>query len=463
MIGWLAPVRDMVWRPSLRARLILILTITFCAALLGAGSFFYWEARGIESGLRERSLQEQARELLDALPKAGSGQAASTALRSVDPIYAHPGAPYGYTLFGSDGRVAANSASRSGREPLPLTQVPTPNDQFGPVFFVGPSRTAALTARVPRNRFLVVSRDDADPKTLAESLVEQDATPLLILAPFVLLTFALIVIVINRTLRPLERASFQASRIGPASSADRIASQGLPSEIVPLVTAFNGALDRLSKAFQFEKDLTAAAAHELRTPIAVLRMRLERARLNEGNAQLDWGAIQRDLAHIERVTAQLLDLARAEQGRTDGRLEEVNLSRIAREAAALVLPLVEDAGRSLEVLASDPVSIARADADSLRDMVRNLTENALVHGKGAITVEVKVDPSRKVATLAVTDEGDGVPDALHAAMFERFRKGRSSTPGAGLGLAIVRNIVDRHGGTVSFVESPGCRIEVSLP
>ena len=443
-------------QPSLRLRLILILFTTFFAGLAAAVLFFYWEAIGTQSGLRERSLQEQARELLDTMtqPSRQAGNLASPLQTSQ--AYAEPGGAYGYTLYGSTGNVQAVSPSRASRGPLPLAQIPPRNQKFGPVFFVGATNTAAMTSRTPDNHFfLVVSRENPDATTLAESLVEQDATPLFVLTPFVLLALALIVLVINNTLRPLQRASSEASKIGPASSVARVTLRGLPSELTPLVTAFNGALDRLSNAYLIEKRLTADAAHELRTPLAVLRMRLETAQLSKG-AALDWGAIERDFAQIDRLTGQLLDLARKEQ--SDGAVDRkthVNLARISREAAALILPLIEQAGRTLDVVAPDTVTLASGIEDDLRDMIRNLIENALYHGEGAIGVTV--ESVGDYAAIRVQDEGRGVPEPIRELVFERFRKGDASIPGAGLGLAIVRHVAGEHGGTAKFlVGSKSC-------
>ena len=452
-------------RQSLRVRLILILFTTFLIGLAAALSFFYWEAIGTQAGLRERSLQEQARELLDTL-HANHWRTGGFTPLPANLAYTDTKGTYGYTLYDSWGNVLAVSPNRVSKGPLPLTQVPSQTDKFGPVFFVGPTRTAAMTTRAPDlSFFLVVSRDDPDPKTLAESLIEQDAAPLIVLSPFVLLTLTLIVAVINRTLRPLQRASSEASRIGPASSIARVTTRGLPSEVIPLVTAFNGALDRLSSAYQFEKRLTADAAHELRTPLAVLRMRLESARLSDG-MPLNWEAVQRDFAQIDRLTTQLLDLARKEHGEADTHQTKVNLARTARESAAMMLPFVESAGRSLEVIAPDAVLIDNGSEDDLRDMLRNLIENALAHGKGSITISVRRvgDRHQGFATITVTDEGSGVPERLRSIMFERFRKGDASKSGAGLGLAIVRQVAERHGGTAEFLGgSTESRIQIRLP
>ena len=385
--------------------------------------------------------------------------------RFLDKAYADPASGYGYTIFDRTGTVQSVSASSIGERPLPLRQIPANGEQFGQVYSAGPSRNAVMTARASDDSyFLVVSRNDPNQTSFAGSLIDQDASPFLMLVPFILATLALIVFVINATLRPLQRASYEASKIGPASTIARVTLRGLPSELTPLVTAFNGALDRLSKAYQFEKRLTADAAHELRTPLAVLRMRLESTRPVD-DSSLDWPAVQRDFAQIDRLIAQLLDLARKEQGETDDRRSPVNLARTAREAAAQILPLVESAGKSLIVVALDPVVVTSGEADDLRDMLRNVIENAHTHGEGAINIAVAKsgEGQHASATIIIADEGRGVPETLRALMFERFRKGDASTSGAGLGLAIVRHVAEAHGGNVGFVDGPASRIQIGLP
>src|SRR3546814_12098573 len=118
----------------------------------------------------------------------------------------------------------------------------------------------------------------------------------------------------------------------------RLTADGLPGEIRPLVDAVNGALDRLAEAYAAERRLTADAAHELRTPLAVLSLRLQRARLDDA---IDWPAIEREMARMERLVGQLLELASKEGiRRTDpGDRQALNLSRIVREAPAAGLPL----------------------------------------------------------------------------------------------------------------------------
>jgi two-component system, OmpR family, sensor histidine kinase TctE len=144
--------------------------------------------------------------------------------------------------------------------------------------------------------------------------------------------------------------------------------------------------------------------------------------------------------------------------------QTINLARVVREAAAMVLPIAEEVSRSVIIEAPDAIPL-RGRADDLRDMVRNLLDNALVHGRGTVRVAVRQERSDRGQHVAieVTDEGTGVPDALKEAMFERFRRGTQTSPGAGLGLAIVRQVARAHGGNVSFLPEPGCHVKVVLP
>lgn len=296
-------------------------------------------------------------------------------------------------------------------------------------------------------------------------LLQEPYQDISVLLPFGLGAVALIWLVSGWSLRHLAVASREAAVVGPANPGARISTRKLPGEVRPLVDAVNGALDRLAEAYAAEQRFVADAAHELRTPLAVLSLRLQRAKLD---GDLDWRAIERDLAQVNCLAGQLLDLARKEHARQAGAAAgqpAANLSRLAREAAAAVVPLVEETGRALDVElpASLPV---RGRPDDLRDMVRNLLDNALVHGQGTIRLAGQVGVARdgrQEAWITVSDEGPGVPAGLSEAVFERFRKGDPESTGHGLGLAIVREIARGHGGTVEFLPGPGCRVWVMLP
>jgi len=260
----------------------------------------------------------------------------------------------------------------------------------------------------------------------------QDLSTLL---PSGLVALWLVWVVSGWSLRPLARASQEAAAVGPGDPELRISSRTLPSEVLPLVVAVNGALDRLAQACATER--------------------------------LDWQAMEHDLAHMTRLVAQLLDLARKEQAGGPGgsgagsTAAAVSLSRVAREAAAEILPMAEERGRGIEVELAGTLMV-HGRADDLRDMVRTLLENAVVHGAGAIRLGGWAWTGGAVV-LGVADQGAGVPPALRAIVFDRFCKAPGSGPGTGLGLAIVREVVRAHGGSVGFQAGAACEVRVVLP
>ena len=286
-----------------------------------------------------------------------------------------------------------------------------------------------------------------------------------VLLPFSLGAVGLIWLVSGWSLRHLASASREAAAVGASNPGARISTRKLPGEIRPLVDAVNGALDRLAEAYAAEQRFVADAAHELRTPLTVLGLRLQRAKLD---GDLDWCAIDRDLAQVNRLAVQLLDLARKEHTRQAGAAAGspiANLSRVAREAAAAIVPIAEQAGRALEVELPPSLPV-RGRPDDLRDMVRNLLDNAVAHGRGVIRLAGQVRMASggvEEAWITVSDDGPGVRAELAEAVFDRFRKGCVESSGHGLGLAIVREVVRGHGGSVAFLPGPSCQVRVVLP
>lgn len=288
---------------------------------------------------------------------------------------------------------------------------------------------------------------------------------ILILAVYSAGAILLIWLVSGWSLRHLASASREAAVVGPGNPGARISTERLPEEIRPLVGAINDALDRLTEAYQAEQRFVADAAHELRTPLAVLSLHLQRAKLG---GTLDWNTIDHDVEQLNRLVGQLLDLARKEHTRQTvvaSARPIVNLSRVAREAAAAVFPLADGAGRKLAVDLPDTLAV-RGNSEDLHDMIRNLLDNALIHGCGQIRLAVGLEAGTgngRLVCITVSDEGAGVPEALGDTVFDRFRKGSPESTGHGLGLAIVREVAHGHDGTVAFEPGKPCQIKVKLP
>src|SRR6478672_5926265 len=420
--------------------------------------FSYGEAYSTLKELRKRTLQGQAQELLAALRfRVDAGVEVALPVEWEN-AYQRPDKSFAYSVYDANRRVVALSPNIT--TPLPLVG-PEESDRLQ---ILGPERLALLAVGAPEGHTVVVARGHPDQEALAESLIDENFEHLFVVVPFILLSLPLLWLISRWSLRPLARASLEAQSIGPADLSTRLSVDGLPDEVRPLVDAINGALDRLAHAYAAERRLTADAAHQLRTPITVLDLRLQRARLG---GRVDWPTIEGEMAQLRRLIDRLMTLARRD---TDASVvdasagpQTINLARIVRESAAMVLPIVEKEDRSLIVEAPDRV-LFRGCADDLRDMVHNLLDNALVHGRGTVRVAVRHERSDhgQEIVVEVVDEGMGIPEALKEAMFERFRRGPMSQ-GAGLGLAIVRQVARGHGGDVAFLSDPGCHVRVVLP
>lgn len=446
---------------SLRLRLLGAMVAVFVLGLVASLLAYRTEVHHITSDLRATTLENQARELLQAMRVRQDGSLEVRAPADWQAVYDNPSRQFVFTVFDAAQRPLAWSANLGS--PLPYIPVDS-RGKLGPVEFIGggPARRAIVAAHGPRGTTVLVGRSGGGRDQLVDSLFEEGSEQLSVIIPFAILALVLIWPITWWSLRPIARASREAALVGPGRPDLRISPNGLPREIQPLVEAVNGALDRLSRAYASERRLTADAAHELRTPLAVLNLRLQRARLT-GNT--DWDAVERELAQMGRLVDQLLDLARKESLAKERRTEElpvVNLSRVVREAAATVLPLLEAAGRKLDVEAPATVQV-RGNSDDLRDMVRNLLENAVVHGRGKVSARIgNTQQGADPVVIEVTDEGAGVAPGQEEAVFQRFRRLNVDKPGSGLGLAIVRHVARSHGGDAHFLPGQG-RVVVHLP
>ncbi len=275
-----------------------------------------------------------------------------------------------------------------------------------------------------------------------------------------------------RVSAPLRRMATVAARIDAGDLEPRMdASGGRGDEVGVLAQAFNHMLDRLAEAFKSQKDFVADASHELRTPLTVIRGQLEVLAAQQAPAQSEVRRVERlvqaEITRISRLVDDLLVLAAAEQ--TDFlRAEAIDVSSFVTQ---LWDGVSLTAARRFE-LGPVPEGSLLADPDRLAQALRNLAGNAVSHtapGTGLVRLEVaRAGPDQ--IRFAVLDDGPGIPVSERERVFERFHRtdpGRSRRAGgAGLGLAIVRAIVQAHGGQARARDSGlgrGARVELVLP
>jgi signal transduction histidine kinase len=265
--------------------------------------------------------------------------------------------------------------------------------------------------------------------------------------PILMLLLAVDIIIFRRAVRPLLGASKAASDIGPTRTDIRIPSDNIPTEIQPLVEAVNLAFDRLERGYQVQREFTADAAHELRTPLAILRARLD----GLADSQLS-RELKADIDGMSRIVSQLLDAAESDAVAVNPE-ERADISELCSSVVEMLAPLALGSGRVVALTGAENPVWVRGNAELLRRAIRNLVENALNHSAPGKTVEVRVSDD---GAVSVIDEGPGIMPAERALIFQRFwRRDRRRAGSAGLGLSIVQRIVDAHFGTVKVDNNSG--------
>jgi signal transduction histidine kinase len=278
-----------------------------------------------------------------------------------------------------------------------------------------------------------------------------------ITAPIQPLLLGIDVLIFRRALTPIVAASTLAERIGPSHTELRLPEGGLPKEVEPLVHAVNAALDRLEEGFRSQREFTADAADELRTPLAILRTRIDTI----GDRDLA-RLLREDVEGMSRLVNQLLEMAELETTVIYGG-EIADLSQVATEVAGFVAPLAMAQGRTVAVAGATASVRVAGNADMLGRAIRNLVENGITHTPSGTTVEIEVAAA---GAVRVKDRGAGVPEADRSQIFRRFwRRDRRRPDSAGLGLSIVARIAELHGAkvVVSDRSSGGAVLSLIFP
>jgi signal transduction histidine kinase len=258
-----------------------------------------------------------------------------------------------------------------------------------------------------------------------------------------LMTLATLVatpIVVRRTLAGLGRAAAQAEKIDIDGRGARLPLDSVPSEIVPLVSAVNDALRRLDQGYERHKRFLVDAAHELRTPIAILQTRLESLALGPEAAR-----VLEDVARLSTLADQLLDLQRV--NRSADQFSDVDLVAIGSKVVGDLAPLAIAANYELAFEAAADIVLTRGDRGSLERALTNLIQNAIQYGGRTGTIAVRVELP---AAITVTDDGPGIPSSQRERVFEPFYRLDARNRGAGLGLNLVQEIVRLHDGAVEI-------------
>jgi len=316
--------------------------------------------------------------------------------------------------------------------------------------------TAAQVVGTPSGQTVVVqARSSLEPVSRA---LDAMRTLLAVGVPALLaLVAATTWLLVGRALAPVTAIRAKFTEISASDLHRRVPVPDTRDEVARLALAMNGTLDRLEAAVGRHRRFVADAAHELRSPLATLRTRLE---LGQRHAPALVGEALVDVTRIQGLAADLLLLARLDAGEPP-RAEEVDLGQVAAEAAteADLRSPRDDVRLALDVA---PDVVARGSAGQLHRMVGNLVDNALRHAATTVTVRVGLG-----GVLEVVDDGPGIPAEHRERVFDRFTRLDEARVrdggGAGLGLAIARDIARAHGGTLTVAPHERSCLRVWLP
>jgi two-component system OmpR family sensor kinase len=309
-----------------------------------------------------------------------------------------------------------------------------------------------------------VAQDMDVRKNMARSLALRTVAPIAAAAPLLML---IVWCVVSWSLRPVKRARAQVAARQPEDLSP-VSVQGLPDEIRPLVLELNLLLERMRGAFARQRQFVGDAAHELRSPLAALRLQLQ-ALQRAGDADGRRLAEQRLAAGIDRATRlveQLLSMARHEGAADQAPAEPVDLADVLRRSLSETLPQAN--AKSIAVdLDGAPQAWVHGHRDALALLARNLLDNAVKYTPAGKRIRLRLEQAPGQATLLIDDEGPGIAPEERERVFDRFYRVEGNTqPGSGLGLAIARAIATRHGATIELQDAPsgqGLRVKVVFP
>ncbi|WP_166294626.1 sensor histidine kinase [Bradyrhizobium sp. 2S1] len=425
---------------SLTSRIVFLHIVAVAVAAIFLPLLLLWLLNTEINHLHREAMRDQAADLGQNLSVDSSGKVSLNLPDSLRGLYSDAYGRYRYDIYDADGHVLFSSH----REAPPL---PASVDRIS-----GASVTRLLGGQTLR---IQVAEDLSHRDVIIDDIVTNFFRRVgWITIPILLILLAADILIFRRAIVPLLRASEEARSIGPARTDIRLPTEGIPSEILPLVTAVNQAFDRLEDGFHVQRQFTADAAHQLRTPLAILRTRIETLDAAKGTSEL-----HADIESMSRIVNQLLEIAELDTLVLDPG-ETADLRAVCAEVVGSIAPYALAQQKDIALRGTDSAVRVRGNAEMLQRAIFNLAENAIKYTADATSVDVEVHED---GSVRVRDCGPGIAPAEQGLIFQRFWRGdRQRTDGAGLGLSIVRGVVDDHDATVRVENLPAGGAQFTL-
>ena len=402
-----------------------------------------WLLNYATDSIHNQAMKKQAAALAEHLKVLPNGKLTLNLTPDLQGLYSQPYGRYSYAVVDSENRVLFSSLNEH------MALFPT-NTTSRHVEFFQRNRRGATVSGVSVKRTVggqtvwIQAGEDLDNRdVLTDDIVAEFFRKVgWIVLPILLVLLITDIAIFRRALKPLRQASEITKKIGPLRTDLRLPTTEIPREVKPLVLAVNQALDRLEEGFRVQRDFTADAAHELRTPLSILRTRIETLEDQQASK-----ALLNDIDSMARIISQLLDVAELDSFAVEPH-EEADLRMVCTEVIEFLAPLALAQGKEVALTGTSNPVLVRGNAEMLNRAIRNLAENAIRHTPPGSAVEFIVEEN---GTVSVLDEGPGISDEERDFIFQRFWRRDRNMPGStGLGLPIVQRIVELHAATLTL-------------
>ena len=432
---------------SIISRIVILHVIAVAITSVLMSLALSWLLSVATNNIHNEAMEEQAVSLAENLVVEGDGQLSLHLPPSLQGLYSQPYGRYSYAVVDDTGKTLFSSLQN--KAPVFAVDPRASTVQFLDTHIGGAAISGASVRRMIDGKTVWVqaAEDLANNDVLIDDIVDDFYRHVgWITLPILLLLLVIDIAIFRRALWPLRQASETAQHITPARTDIRLPLQEIPKEVRPLVSAINKALDRLDEGFRLQREFTADAAHELRTPLSILRTRVDTLG-DPGVARV----LHQDIEAMSRVVGQLLDIAELEAFAIDP-AEVADLQAATAEVAGFVAPLALEQGREIALLGASAPVLVKGNAEMIKRAIRNLAENAIRHTPKDTLVEFVVEDS---GTVSVQDRGPGISDEERELIFHRFwRRNRNQQGSSGLGLSIVQRIAELHGAAVEVENRP---------
>ncbi len=423
---------------SILSRVVVLHIIAVAITSILMSVALSWLLTVATTTIHNEAMQEQAETIARNLAISNSGDLSLHLPIDLQGLYSQPYGRYSFAVVDDRGMALFSSL----KDPAAIF----PIDPRAPrVQFVQKRKTDAPISGASvrhvigtRTVYIQAAEDLANRDVLTDDIVADFYRSVgWITLPILLVLLVVDIAIFRRALYPLRQASETARSIGPARTDIRLPVAEIPSEVRPLVDAVNQALGRLDQGFRIQREFTADAAHELRTPLSVLRARVDMLEDRSVAASL-----KQDIEAMGHIVGQLLDIAELDALTIDAD-ERTDLRKACEEIVESVAPLALHQGREISLIgAADPVWVL-GNAEMIKRALSNLADNALKHTPLRTAVEFAVEES---GSVVIRDNGAGIREEDRDHIFRRFWRRERGKPGSsGLGLPIVHRIVELHG------------------